>query len=327
MIDFERSNFFPIKKKLSSFDILDILNKSLIQKNIKDNFIIEDISTPKNLKNNSIIFFSTNQKIQFENTKKILFILDNEKLIQTYENYIIVNNLNNSYNLILNSIYTHDDSKDYSDEFDYIDGSYISKYCHIDKNAKIGKNCLIGRGVKIGKNSIIKNNVVIKNAIINESVIICDNSTIGTTGFGFNLSNPGSQHINPQLGIVYIDDFVHIGSNCTVDRAKIDVTYIGKNSMIDNLVHVAHNVIIGNNVTIAAQTGISGSTKIGNNVVIGGQVGFAGHIVIEDNVLIAAKSGVTKNIKKGSTIAGFPAIDIKEWKKRIINEKKNSKLK
>ena len=124
------------------------------------------------------------------------------------------------------------------------------------------------------------------------------------------------------MGIVYIDDFVHIGSNCTVDRAKIDVTYIGKNSMIDNLVHVAHNVIIGNNVTIAAQTGISGSTKIGDNVTVGGQVGFAGHITIGNNVTIAAKSGVTKNIKDNSVVAGFPAIDMKEWKKNIIKLKK-----
>ena len=92
--------------------------------------------------------------------------------------------------------------------------------------------------------------------------------------------------------------------------------------MIDNLVHIAHNVIIGKNACIAAQTGISGSTKIGDNVTVGGQVGFAGHITIGNNVTIAAKSGVTKNIKDNSVVAGFPAIDMKEWKKNIIKLKK-----
>ena len=327
MVEFNRSDFYPIKHKFTTHKITESISDFILKKTINDNFIIQDISVPNNLKSNSIIFLFSHQEIVLDFNKKILFISDNENLIKNYDNFILVDDLNKTYNLILDTIFYHDDSLDFHDEFDYINGSYISKFCFIDKSSKIGKNCLIGRGVKISKNCIIKNNVVVKNAIINESVTICDNSTIGTTGFGFNLLNPGSQNINPQLGIVYIDDFVHIGSNCSIDRAKIDITYIGKNTMIDNLVHIAHNVIIGNNATIAAQTGIAGSAKIGNNVVTGGQVGIAGHIVIEDNVLIAAKSGVTKNIKEGSTIAGFPAIDIKEWKKKIINEKKNSKLK
>ena len=113
------------------------------------------------------------------------------------------------------------------------------------------------------------------------------------------------------------------GSSCTIDRGKIDSTYIGKNSMIDNMVHIAHNVQIGDNACIAAQTGISGSVTIGNNVTIGGQVGLAGHIKIGQNVVIAAKSGVTKNIKDNSVVAGFPAIDIKEWKRNVIRERKN----
>ena len=179
------------------------------------------------------------------------------------------------------------------------------------------------RGVNIGKNSIIKNNVVIKNSIIGSNVIICDNTSIGTTGFGFEFNSRGSSNLSPQIGIVYIGDNSHIGSSCTIDRGKIDVTYIGKNCMIDNLVHIAHNVILSDNACIAAQTGISGSVRIGSNVTIGGQVGFAGHINIGQNVTIAARSGVTKNINDNSTVAGFPATDIKEWKKMIIKERKN----
>ena len=131
----------------------------------------------------------------------------------------------------------------------------------------------------------------------------------------------GSSNLNPQIGVVIINENVHIGSSCTIDRGKIDSTYIGKNSMIDNLVHIAHNVTIGVNACIAAQTGIAGSVVIGNNVTVGGKVGFAGHIKIGDNVIIAAKSGVTKNIKENSVVAGFPAIDIKEWKKKIIRKR------
>jgi UDP-3-O-[3-hydroxymyristoyl] glucosamine N-acyltransferase len=176
--------------------------------------------------------------------------------------------------------------------------------------------------VKIGKKCIVKNNVVIKNTIISDNVIICDNSTIGSTGFGFDINNLGSVNINPQIGIVFIADNVHIGSNCTIDRGKIDVTYIGEDSMIDNLVHIGHNVCIDRNACIAAQTGISGSVSIGKNLISGGQSGYAGHINIGDNVIVAAKSGVTKNIKDNSKVAGFPAINIYDWKKNIIKNKK-----
>jgi UDP-3-O-[3-hydroxymyristoyl] glucosamine N-acyltransferase len=177
--------------------------------------------------------------------------------------------------------------------------------------------------VEIGKNCIIKNNVVIKNSIISDNVIIGDSTVIGSTGFGFNLLMMGANNSLPHVGVVIISKNVRIGSSCTIDRAKIESTFVGENTMIDNLCHIAHNVHIGESVCIAAQCGISGSTKIGNNVIIGGQSGFAGHIKIGNNVLIAAKSGVTKNISDNSKIAGFPAIDIKKWKKQVINNKKN----
>ena len=212
---------------------------------------------------------------------------------------------------------------DFLDDFILKDGSYISKFSKIHETSIIQKNCIIGRGVEIGKNVLIKHNTVVKNSIVSDNTIIGENSTIGSTGFGFDLKKMGSSHITPQLGIVYIDENVFIGSNCTIDRGKIDFTYIGKNSMLDNLIHIAHNVILGSNACLAAQIGISGSVKIGKNLICGGQTGFAGHINIGDNVRVAAKSGVTKNIKDNSTVAGFPATDIKSWRLNIVNERKN----
>ena len=326
MIEFVRSNFFPIKKKYSISDLIINISKFIYKKKITNDFEIQDISTPNNLKNYSIVFLFSKQNFNNNHQKKnLLYISNDEGFIDEKFNYIIVNDINQTYNFILNLLYCHEDSINYHDEFEFINGSHISKFCFIDQECNIGKNCLIGRGVRIGKNSIIKNNVVIKNAIINQSVTICDNTTIGSTGFGFSLKSLGSDNINPQIGIVYIDNYAHIGSNCSIDRGKIDITYIGKNTMIDNLVHIAHNVIIGKNVVIAGQTGIAGSARLGDNVVVGGQVGITGHITIGNNVIISAKSGVTKNIKERSVVAGFPAIDIKLWKKKIIKEKYKNK--
>ena len=323
MREFIRENFFPLKNKVNIDYLNNYLDDNLLFKKSKSNFIVSDISSLSFIRENSILFLENEFLVKDIESKSIHVITSSKENINYYKNISVVKNINDSYNKILNYIFYHDDLENFPDEFDNINGSYISKFANIDSSSEIGKNCFISRGVQIGKNCIIKNNVVIKNSILGDNVIISDNSSIGTTGFGFDFKNRGSKNLNPQLGIVIIDSDVHIGSSCTIDRAKIDYTFIGKNSMIDNMVHIAHNVNIGNNACIAAQTGISGSVKIGNNVTIGGQAGFAGHISIGDNVVIAAKSGVTKNIKDNSVVAGFPAIDIKEWKKKIIKQKTN----
>ncbi len=325
MIDFIRSNFFPLKNTLLSDEVDKIIQKYLIHSSINKKFEILDISSTDNFKSNSIFFLNKEIDISLKNNESLLIITDNKKIYESIhvENKLLIKNYSKVYHILLNKMFFHDDCLDYHDDLELINESYISKFSKIDPSVIIQKNCIIGRGVIIGKNVIIKNNTVIKNAIISDNSIISENTTIGGTGFGFDLQNMGSTNILPQIGIVYIDNNVFIGSNCTIDRAKIDITYIGKNSMLDNLIHIAHNVTIGSNACIAAQTGISGSVNIGENLICGGQVGFAGHINIGKNVRIAAKSGVTKNIKDNSVIAGFPATDIKLWKKRIINERKN----
>ena len=323
MINFIRSDFFPHKDTLNISELSQILSDLLIEQKFNNEYTIKNISSLDTFYDDSIVF--TDQLLSIKSINKNLSIITNNKsnLELNIDNVFLVKDISKSYNLLVNKLYLHEDNISYSDTYDFINGSYISKYCQIDNSVSIGKNCVIERGVKIGKNSIIKNNVNIKCSLIGSNVVIGDNTSIGTTGFGFEFKTRGSSNLNPQIGIVYIDDNCHIGSTCTIDRGKIDTTFIGKNCMIDNLVHIAHNVVLLDNACIAAQTGISGSVKIGTNVTIGGQVGFAGHINIGNNVVIAAKSGVTKNIKDNSIVAGFPAIDINLWKKKIIIERKN----
>ena len=319
---FRRADFFPIKKRLKSKDISKIISKLLVEFRLKDNLEIKDISSLTNIRVKSLLFVDKNKNSI--NSLDNIIITNDLSLFKNYsfENIFLVNDLDASYNTLANYIFKHDDNIDYSDDILKKNSSYISKFAKIDKTAVIQSNCYIGRGSVIGKNCLIKNNVVVKNCIMESNVIVGEGTIIGSTGFGFNLKNMGSNNLSPQIGIVYIQENVRIGANCTIDRGKIDFTFIGRNSMIDNQIHLAHNVHLGESVCIAAQTGISGSTIIGNKVVIGGQTGIAGHIHIDDNVVIAAKSGVTKNIKKNSIIAGFPATDIKEWKKNIIKMKK-----
>ncbi|HHE04854.1 MAG TPA: UDP-3-O-(3-hydroxymyristoyl)glucosamine N-acyltransferase, partial [candidate division WOR-3 bacterium] len=195
---------------------------------------------------------------------------------------------------------------------------YIGSFTTIEKDVEIGKNtviaenCFVGHGSKIGDNCIIYPGVKIyPNTVIEDDVILHSGVVIGSDGFGYS-SIDGTNVKIPQIGGVYIETGVEIGANSTVDRATIGYTRIGKNTKIDNLVHIGHNVIIGHNSIICAMCGISGSVKIGNNVIIAGAVGLKDHIEIEDNVYIGAKAGVMeKHVKRGSKLLGIPAIDFR----------------
>ncbi len=197
--------------------------------------------------------------------------------------------------------------------------STIKENTIIGDNVIIMENCVIGPNTIINDNSIIYNNCVIENSNIGKYCIIKHGAIIGGNGFGF---HPNHKIDIYHSGKVIIENNVSIGSNTTIDRGSIENTIIKEYSRIDNLVQVAHNVVIGKHTIIAAQVGISGSSIIGNNVLIGGQAGIAGHIEIGNNVIIAAKSGVTKNISDNAKVAGFPAVDIIKWKKAIIKQNK-----
>ena len=197
------------------------------------------------------------------------------------------------------------------------DNAIISDGAIIKKRTFVGANVTILEGVEIGENSHIEPNVTIGFAIIGNNAYIKTGARIGQQGFGFHVGKTGITDVM-QIGKVVIGDDVQIGANCTIDRGSMNDTIIGSHSRIDNLVHVAHNVEIGEYCIIAAQTGIAGSTKIGNQCFFGGQVGIAGHLTVGDKVTIAAQSGVMRNIEAGSKVAGSPATSVLNWHKQTL---------
>ena len=197
------------------------------------------------------------------------------------------------------------------------ENAYVGAFAFIGNNVKIGKNVkiypqvYIGDDVTIGDHTIIYPGVKIYHrCVIGQQVTIHAGSVIGADGFGFAPQADGSFKKIPQMGNVVIEDYVEVGSNATIDRATIGSTLIRKGAKLDNLIQIAHNVEIGSNTVIAAQSGVSGSTKLGKNVMVGGQVGIVGHIQIADGSKINAQSGVTKSLKTpNSAVTGSPAFE------------------
>ena len=192
--------------------------------------------------------------------------------------------------------------------------AYIGENVTIGNNTKIFPGAYIAENVSIGNNSTVHAGVKIyEDCIIGNDVIIHAGTVIGSDGFGFAPQPDGSYQKVPQIGNVIIEDQVEIGANTTIDRATIGSTIIKKGVKLDNLIQIAHNVEIGSQTVIAAQTGISGSTKLGQKIMIGGQAGIAGHLTIANGVKIAGGAGVTKNLDgEGKSYAGFPAEDAKQ---------------
>jgi len=213
-----------------------------------------------------------------------------------------------------------------SDGVTYGSDLYLGSFCYVGKNVTIGNN------VKIYPNSFIGDNVTIGDdcvffagvRIYSETVIgnrctIHSGTIIGSDGFGFAPQEDGTYVKVPQIGNVIIEDDVEIGACTTVDRATLGSTIIRKGVKLDNHIQVAHNVEIGENTVIAAQTGIAGTTKIGKNCLIGGQVGFAGHLVIGDGVKIQAQSGIGKNLEAGEVVQGSPAFNYGDFAKAFVH--------
>lgn len=201
-------------------------------------------------------------------------------------------------------------------------GVSIGAFAYIGDDVEVGAKthifpfAAIYPRVKIGNDAVIHSHVSVREDVqIGNRVIIHNGAVIGSDGFGY-IQDKDRSHIKiPQTGTVIIEDDVEVGANTAIDRATLGETIIKKGTKIDNLVQIAHNVEIGPDSILAGQTGISGSVIIGKNVIMGGQVGVADHVRVEDNVIAAAKTGVTKSIHAGSMVAGYPHMNIKDWRK------------
>jgi UDP-3-O-[3-hydroxymyristoyl] glucosamine N-acyltransferase len=205
--------------------------------------------------------------------------------------------------------------------------SYVGKNVTIGNNVKIYPNCFIGDNVIIGDNCIFFAGVKIySETIIGNNCNFHSGCVVGSDGFGFAPTEDGTYNKIPQIGNVVIEDNVEIGANSTVDRATLGTTFLRKGVKLDNHIQVAHNVDIGENTVIAAQTGIAGSTKIGSNCLIGGQVGIAGHLTIGNNVRVQAQSGIGKNITDGEIIQGSPAFNYADFSKSYVHFKNLPKI-
>ena len=198
----------------------------------------------------------------------------------------------------------------------YLSFSKLLQFYHQSKSNKVGieQPSVLSENVKYGDNFFSETE-------IGNNVSVHSNAVLGGDGFGFAPNPDGAYSKIPQIGNLIIEDNVNIGAGTTIDRATMGSTIIRKGVKLDNQIQVGHNVEIGENTVIAAQTGIAGSTKIGKNCMIGGQVGFAGHITVGDNVHIQGKTGVTKSVKDGEILQGNPAMSYKEFYKSYVHFK------
>jgi len=202
----------------------------------------------------------------------------------------------------------------------------IDEDVELADGVEIGPGCYVGRDVRIGRDSKLFANVTVHESCqLGERVILHSGVVVGADGFGYKFEN-GSHNKIRQSGFVQIDDDVEIGAGSMVDRARFGRTWIGKGTKIDNLVQIGHNVVIGRHCVIVAAVAIAGSAQIGDYVVIAAQAGIAGHVIIGSQATLGARAGVTKNLAGGQTYFGFPAVPVKEEKRRLASVNRLPKL-
>ena len=294
---------------------------------IKKDFNIFDIKDLASSTENDITFFHSKKYKNFANKTKASFCLTTETLKSELPKSclaIVVDNVLVSTSKITSLFYPDSVNDDFDETVTSIINSKFKDKVIFGKNVLIGENVSIGVNCKIGHNSILEKNVVIedncsigsnniiRNSFIKNNVKILDNCVIGKHGFGF-FPNKKNNLRYPHIGIVIIEENCEIGCGSTIDRGSMSNTVIGKNTFLDNQIHIAHNVKIGQNSIIAGQVGIAGSSIIGENVRIGGQAGISGHLRIGNNVEIGGGSGVIRDIPDNTKVMGYPAKNIREF--------------
>jgi UDP-3-O-[3-hydroxymyristoyl] glucosamine N-acyltransferase len=182
----------------------------------------------------------------------------------------------------------------------------------------VGAGCYVGRAAQVGSACLIHPHVVVReHCVIGDRVILHSGVVVGSDGFGYDTKD-GRHHKIPQIGCVIVGNDVEIGANTTIDRARFGRTVIGEGTKIDNLVMIAHNVVIGRHCIICAQVGISGSTQIGDYVVLAGQAGLVGHIKVGDGAIVGAQSGLSNDLEPKAIVVGSPPRPIGEWKRTVV---------
>jgi len=316
---FKNKGPFKIDKLLKLSNLKNINNF----KNIKI-YDVKDLSTATS---KDITFFHSKKYLNLASKTKALFCITTESL----ENYlpvncnkIIVDNVLITTAKITKIFYPDSVIDDFDVTSKDINKTSFKKKVNFGKNVLVGKNVKIGKNCSIGHNSIIEknviignncyigSNVIIRNTIINNNVHILDGCVIGKKGFGF-FPDKKSNYRYPQIGVVIINDNSEIGCGSTIDRGSMSNTIIGKNTYLDNQIHIAHNVKIGDNCIVAGQVGFAGSSTLGNHVMIGGQAGVSGHLKIGNNVHIGGGSGVIKDIPDNCKVMGYPAQSLKNF--------------
>ncbi len=318
----------PFFKNIGPFTIDKLLSKVGIENKIKFKkdkiYNVTDLSSATN---KDLTFFHSKNYFELASKTKASYCVTLESLsnfLPTTCNKIVVKNVLLTMAEITKEFYP-DSIVDQFDKTvkDISKTSFKNKVKYgknvlIGKSVKIGKNCLIGhnsiieKNVIIGSNCSIGSNVIVRNTIIKNNVSILDGCIIGKKGFGFFPNNQKNIRY-PHIGIVIINENCEIGCGSTVDRGSLSNTTIGKNTYLDNQVHIAHNNKIGNNCIIAGQVGFAGSSILGDNVMIGGQAGVSGHLKIGSNVQIGGGSGVINDIPDNTKVMGYPAKNLREF--------------
>ena len=311
------------------FKISEILKILKIELKIEENLLVKDIQDLYNADKDCITFFHSKKYNQIAKKTKASYCITTQNLKDYLPKNctpIVVENVLISTSLITQKFYPNSIEDEYDiSAVDIRDTTLkdivtAGKNVLVGDNVKIGKNCLIGhnsiieRNVQIGDNCKIGSNTILRNSVIKDNVTILDNCVIGKKGFGFFPSQNKNLRY-PHIGIVIINENSEIGCGSTIDRGSLSNTEIGKNTFLDNQIHIAHNVKIGENTIIAGQVGIAGSSIIGNNVKIGGQAGISGHIKVGDNVEIGGGSGVIKDVPENTKVMGYPAKSIRAFLK------------
>ena len=323
-----RNHFFDKKFEFLTIEQVLEITGSTVSAGVDLNEKIYDISTLEKANKTQISFLNAGQYLdKFKLSKAGFCFIEEKNIDKAPQGMILLVNRNPyfAYAKIAGSFYKEKEVSFSENKLIHPssiigEGAKISPNAYIGKNVKIGKNSFVGPSASImdnsiiGDNCIINANAVISYAIIGNNCTFFNGAKIGQDGFGF-AHNQGINHKIIQLGLVEISDNVEIGANSCVDRGAIENTYIGEGVKIDNLVQVAHNVIIGKGSVIAGCTAIAGSAKIGNFVQIGGNCSIGGHITIGDGAKIAGMSGLMRDVDPMQAVAGIPALPIRQWHK------------